>query len=256
MLRRFHSLPGLLAALIVSFMAITGAVLSLQPVVERLSTPGGGSMSVAALAQTVVDQVPGVESITRSASGAVTAYVGTAATAIDPATGKVLGPVERSALFTFFTELHRSLFLGDGGRIAAGIAASAMVVLAITGAALLVNRMGGWRQVFATPRGTLSQRLHVELGRLGVAGLLLSALTGVYLTLVTFGFVADGSAGFGFPASGSGGAPAPFRALRHWKTFPSAICANWSFPPQATPRTCLPSPPIRVSALWTRPAAS
>lgn len=213
MLRRFHSLPGLFAALLVSFMAITGAVLSLQPLVERVTTPTGGAVSVAELADRIVAQLPDTETITRSASGAVTAHAGNVATAIDPASGAVRGIVEQSPVFGFFTELHRSLFLGDGGRVAAGLAAAAMAALALTGIAMLVNRMGGWRQLFANPRGRLSQRLHVELGRMAIAGLLLSAVTGVYMALVTFGFVADGSAGFGFPASGSGGTPAAIAGL-------------------------------------------
>lgn len=213
MLRRLHSIPGLVAALVVSFMAITGAVLSLQPLVERVSVPSGGGMSVATLTDKVLSQMPQTESIVRSASGAITAYVGRAATGIDPVTGASLGVVDHSAIFTFFTELHRSMFLGDGGRIAAGIAAAAMVVLATTGIALLINRMGGWRQLFATARGTLSQRLHVEVARLVVIGLMLSALTGLYMTLVTFGLVADGGQGFGLPAYGSGAVPAPVASL-------------------------------------------
>tara|TARA_R110000868_G_scaffold19675_3_gene84504 strand:+ start:4140 stop:6332 length:2193 start_codon:yes stop_codon:yes gene_type:complete len=213
MLRRLHSIPGLLAALVVSFMAITGAVLSLQPLVERVFAPAGNEMSVATLVDRVLAHQPQTESVVRSASGAVTAYVANLSIEIDPATGASLGPVEHSALFTFFTELHRSLFLGDGGRVVAGVAAVAMVILATSGIALLINRMGGWKQLFATARGTLSQRLHVELARLAVICLLLSAITGVYMTLVTFGIVSDGGQGFGFPPYGSGETPAPIASL-------------------------------------------
>lgn len=220
MLRRFHTVPGLLAALIVSFMAITGAVLSLQPVVERIASGASTDLSVAELADRIVSQLPQTETITRSASGAITAYVANAATAIDPSTGTVLGPAEHSAIFTFFTELHRSLFLGDGGRMAAGLAAAAMLVLALGGIFLLVSRMGGWRQLFSNPRGTQSQRLHVELARLAIAGLLLSALTGVYMALVTFGFIGDGSAGLGFPAVGTGGTPAAIAHLSALQNVP------------------------------------
>lgn len=213
MLRRFHSLPGLVAALIVSFMALTGAVLSLKPILERTAAPATPSSSVADLASAVLAALPDTESLVRSASGSITAYSGSSATLIDPTTGAALGPAAQSPLFTFFTELHRSLFLGDGGRIAAGVAAGAMIVLAISGILLLLKRMGGWRQLLTNPRGTLSQRLHVELARLAVAGLLLSALTGLYMTLATFGVLSDGVDGFGFPASGSGGTPAPVASL-------------------------------------------
>lgn len=213
MLRRLHALPGLIAALLVGFMAITGAVLALQPVLERMAAAPAGTLSVAELADRVTSQMPEVESITRSASGAVTAHAAGTASAIDPATGSVLGPVERSAVFTFMTELHRSLLMGDAGRVLAGLSAAAMAVLAVSGLLLLVHRMGGWRRVCAPARGPLSQRLHIELGRLALVGLLVSALTGVYMVLATFGIVGDGSQGLGFPAAGSGGAPAPIASL-------------------------------------------
>ena len=35
MLRQIHSLPGLIAALLVAVLAVTGAILSLDPVLER-----------------------------------------------------------------------------------------------------------------------------------------------------------------------------------------------------------------------------
>ncbi len=224
MLRRLHSLPGLLAALLVAFMAITGAVLSVQPLVDRLSTASAAAgLTVAELAARVVAQVPGVESLSRSASGAIMAQAGSSAVRIEPTTGEDLGPVAgNNPVFAFFTELHRSLFLGDNGHILAGLAAAAMVVLAVSGVLLLVNRMGGWRRIFARTRGTLSQRLHVELARLAVFGLLLSAVTAVYMTLATFGLVGDGAAGFAFAPAGSGGTPAPIASLAALEAVPLA----------------------------------
>ena len=38
MLRQTHSLPGLIAALLVAVLAVTGAILSLDPVLERAGT--------------------------------------------------------------------------------------------------------------------------------------------------------------------------------------------------------------------------
>lgn len=231
MLRRVHSIPGLAAALLVSFMAITGAVLSVQPLLEQVSTPSAGrQVSVAELAAEVMAALPQTESIVRSASGTITAHDGAVATRIDPATGESLGVATKSAFFSFFTELHRSLFFGDAGRIVAGVAAGAMAVLALSGVALLVHRMGGWRMLFARVRGTLSQRLHVELGRMAIVGLLLSAMTGVYLTLATFGLVSDGMQGFGFPATGSGGAVTPIAELAALQAVPLSDLRELTLP--------------------------
>lgn len=235
MLRRLHSLPGLIAGLIVAFMAVTGVVLSLQPVLDHATTPQATSMSVAALAQTVSDALPGVTRIAHAASGAITAYydagAGEVAASIDPATGTVLGTVTPSPFFAFFTELHRSLFLDRIGRLASALSALAIVVLAASGLFLLANRLGGWRKLFTTAKGTLSQRLHVELARLAVAGLLVSGLTGLVMSLNSFGLLPGTDAPLvAFPTSVDGGTPAPVADLTALQGLSLSDLREISFP--------------------------
>lgn len=214
MLRTLHSVPGLAAALLVCLMAITGAVLSLEPLAQQVGTaPAASSLSVAELAARVVAALPEAESLSRSASGSITAQLGRQAVRIDPESGASLGPVATSGLFAWMTELHRSLLLGEAGRVLAGLGAAAMAVLAITGVALLVNRQGGLRAMFGAVKGSPSQQLHVTLSRIAVAGLLLSAMTGAYLALASFGLVSDGASSLDFPPFGSGAAPAPITEL-------------------------------------------
>ena len=52
MLRQFHSLPGLIAALLVMVLAISGAILSIDPAIERMNAtvPAVGQLNVAELA--------------------------------------------------------------------------------------------------------------------------------------------------------------------------------------------------------------
>ncbi|MEO5807928.1 PepSY domain-containing protein [Devosia sp.] len=218
MLRRLHSLPGLFAGLIIAFMAITGVVLSLQPVLDHARAPAAVGISVADLAQAVSSNLVGVERIVHSASGAVTAYYdagqGAAAASIDPASGAVLGDYVPSAFFAFFTELHRSMFLGMNGRLAAGLCALAMVVLSVSGLMLLANRLGGWRKLLASAKGTWSHRLHVELARLAIVGLIVSGLTGAVMSLNSFGLIGDTSGTLaGFPSAVDGGTPAAIASL-------------------------------------------
>ncbi|MEO9231466.1 MAG: PepSY domain-containing protein [Devosia sp.] len=218
MLRRLHTLPGLVAGLIVAFMAITGVVLSLQPVLDHALAPPASGISVAALAQAVSSNLVGVERLVHSASGAVTAYYdagqGAAAAAINPTTGEVNGDYAPSALFAFFTELHRSMFLGMNGRIASGLSAFAVLVLSGSGLMLLTSRLGGWRKLLAPAKGTQSQRLHVELARVAVVGLMVSGLTGVVMSLNSFGLIGDtGGQLSGFPANVDGGTPAAIGSL-------------------------------------------
>ncbi len=106
---------------------------------------------------------------------------------------QAIGPHEPSNLTRTVTNLHRSFLLGDGGRVAAGLGAAAVLVLCISGAMLLATRLGGWSAILRPSRGTLSQRLHCELGRFAVIGLILSALTGCCMSLATFGVLPDGA---------------------------------------------------------------
>lgn len=235
MLRRLHSVPALVAGLLVAFMAITGAVLSLQPVIDRLTVPTASGQSVAALAEAITNHFSGVERIVRSASGAITAYYGagqgTVAAVIDPQTGAVLGDYAPSGFFGFLTELHRSFMLGMNGRAVAGLTAVAMLVLSITGIFMLAKRLGGWGKLFVAPKGTLSQRLHVELARIAMVGLVVTGLTGGYMTLNSFG-LAGAASGLGgaFPTKVDGGTPAPIGTLAALKDVQLSDLRDLSFP--------------------------
>ena len=240
MLRQLHSLPGLIAGLLVAFMAVTGAVLSVQPALDHASAGSAGTTTVAELAQAVAATHPGIDRIVRSANGAVTAYSsgvgGAVADRIDPATGATLGPYQASDFFVFITELHRSLFLGFGGQIIAAVAALALVVLSVSGVLMLVKRLGGWRRLFAQARGHVWSRLHVEMSRIAVVALLLTALTGLYMALVSFGFVTDGAAGFGsFPPAGSGGTASVLSELSALQAIPVSELRELIFPAAGDP---------------------
>ena len=200
MLRQIHSLPGLLAALLISALAITGAILAVEPVMDRtMDTPVvHGQMTVAAFAEAMQARHPEVDKIVRAPSGAiVVSYFDegkASANRVDPVTMAVLGPHAPSPFLRFITNLHRSFLLGDGGRLAAGLGALAMLVLSVSGVMMLAARLGGWRALFRPVRGSLVQRWHAELGRLAVLVLLLSAVTGCYMSLTTFGFLPENSA--------------------------------------------------------------
>lgn len=198
MLRKIHSLPGLIAALLLAVLAISGVVLSVSPALERLGTsvPADKQISVAALAERVALHHTGIEQIQRSPSGSIVVYYShdgqTGATRVDPNSGKSIGPYEPSAFMRWVKNLHRSFLLGTTGRAAAGVSALTMLVLCLSGVALLIKRQGGWRQLAQPLRGNFSQRWHAELGRIVALGLLLSALTGIYMSAATFGFIPDG----------------------------------------------------------------
>ena len=75
MLRQLHRWPGLLAAVVVLTLSLSGVVLSVFPAMERLATPAAVAEQTAAdLAAKVQALHPGVEQIRRSPSGRITAY--------------------------------------------------------------------------------------------------------------------------------------------------------------------------------------
>lgn len=217
-MRRLHALAGLLGLALVTFMAITGFVLSLQPVLETVGAASSvATPSVAAIAARVSDAVPGLERLVRLASGQLVAYGREGATRsaeiVDPSSGAVVGAYAPSPVFSFISELHRSLFLGSAGHGIAGVGSLAILVLSMSGIGLLVRKMGGWRQLLATPRGSGAQRLHTNLARAAVLALLLTASTGIYMSAAYFELLPSSGAEFSFAPSGSGGTSAPIASL-------------------------------------------
>ena len=199
MIRALHRWPGLLALALVTVLSLSGAALSVFPAAERLTAPQAeAGLTVATLAARVQTAYPGVEQIRRAPSGRITAYwfdQGTpGAAVIDPDTGQGVASADPNQVERWLTNLHRSLFLGDGGRMVMAAGAVAMLVLALSGAALVARRNGGWRLWFARTRGPLAGRLHVEIARIAVAGLMLSSATALWMTASTFDLLPDGAA--------------------------------------------------------------
>ena len=209
MIRALHRWPGLLALALITVLSLSGAVLSVFPAAERLAAPRAeAGLTVAALADRIQAVYPGVEQIRRSPSGRITAYWfdqgAPGAAVIDPSTGEAVASADPNEVERWLTNLHRSLFLGDGGRIAMAAGAAAMLVLSLSGAALVARRAGGWRHWFARLRGPLAGRLHVEIARIAVFGLILSSATALWMTASTFDLLPDGGAASVMPAEVSG----------------------------------------------------
>ncbi len=212
MLRRLHSLPGLVLAVALAVTAATGAVLSVVPALDRLSTPAiSRGTSVADLAAAVSARHEAVASIRVRATGVVTASVtdgeASGVEKIDPATGAGLGPYAPSSSLRFLTDLHRAFGFGSDGRIAAAISAAAMLVVVVSGLALLARRMGGWRALTRPVRGSTAERLHGEAARIAAIGLIVSSLTGLWMSASTFGFLPEAASVETATASGGKALP-------------------------------------------------
>lgn len=109
---------------------------------------------------------------------------------IDPKTGKKLGtPIKKSEFIQWVTGLHRSLFLHETGRFVVGVISFLLLLIAISGFALVLNRQRGIRNFFSKViKEYFAQYYHVVLGRLALVPILIIALSGTYLSLERFNF--------------------------------------------------------------------
>lgn len=235
MIRALHRWPGLLVLALVTVLALSGAALSVIPAAERIGAPQAvAGLTVATLADRIQAVYPGVEQIRRSPSGRITAYwfdQGTpGAAVIDPATGEGVASADPNQTVRWLTNFHRSLFLGDVGRIAVAMGALAMLILSLSGAALVARRVGGWRHWFAPLRGPFAGRLHVEIARITGIGLVLSSITALWMTASTFDLLPDGGATPAFPAAVSGETGFALDQMATLRQTPVADLRELSFP--------------------------
>ena len=235
MIRAFHRWPGLVALALVTVLALSGAALSVFPAADRLASPQAASdLSVAVLAERILSAYPGVEQIRRAPSGRIVAYWfddgAPGAAVIDPATGQGVASADPNPVERWLTNLHRSLLLGDSGRIGAALGAGAMLILSISGVALVARRLGGLRHWFSPVRGPLSGRLHVEIARIVVLGLILSSVTALYMSARTFEVLPQASTTPAFPNAVSGETGVALAALARIDETPVSELRELSFP--------------------------
>lgn len=107
---------------------------------------------------------------------------------IDPTNGKVLGtPEKKNKTIQWVTSLHRSLFLHEAGRLFVGINAFLLLLIAISGIALVAQRQKGLHRFFSkVAKDYFAQYYHVVLGRFLLIPILIIALSGTYLSMVRF----------------------------------------------------------------------
>ena len=111
----------------------------------------------------------------------------------DPNTGLKIAEIEEeSELFVFALTLHRSLFLGDSGRLIIGITAFLLLLIAISGTVLIIKRQLGIKRFFKRiTRDNFHQYWHVWLGRLSLVIIVIISITGSYLSMDRFGLLPD-----------------------------------------------------------------
>jgi sulfite reductase (NADPH) flavoprotein alpha-component len=194
--RYSHLALAVSSFLLLALASVTGIILAVEPILQQAQPYRVADFSDITLAQMLpvltknhseitelsVD-VNGFVRLQSSDAGGdnVDAYV-------DPRTGKVLGkPTRQSEFFEWVTALHRSLFLHEVGRFFIGLTAFLLLLITVSGTALIIQRQRGIKRFFTRiVRDNFAQYWHVMLGRLSLIPILIIALSGTYLSLDRF----------------------------------------------------------------------
>lgn len=194
--RYSHFALAVSSFLLLTLASVTGIILAFEPVTEKVQPYKAHEFDALHLSEVIPAlkaQYPGLQEIKVDDNDFVLitwsdktgdnqkAYV-------HPITGAQLGtPHEKPALFQWTTTLHRSLFLHETGRIIMGITAFLLVLVTLSGIALVVQRQEGLKRFFhPIEQGNWAQYYHVLFGRFVLFPILAVAITGALLALAQF----------------------------------------------------------------------
>ena len=194
--RYSHLALAISSFIFIALASITGIILSFEPLSQKIKPYHVESFSTVTLGEMVetfkkeydeildisIDENQFVVLNAIDADGHdVEGYV-------DPKTGRLLGTVEKkNDFFQWITNLHRSLFLKETGRFIIGLISLLLLLIAVSGAILVIQRQHGIKRFFTKIiKENFAQYYHVVLGRLTLIPIIIIALTGTYLSLVKF----------------------------------------------------------------------
>lgn len=194
--RYAHLALALVSCVFISLASLTGIILAIDAVNEKLPPYKVENFDTITLAESLPilrKTYPEISEISVDHNGFVTlqgmdADDNDVTAYINPATGKILGaPQKKSEFIQWVTSLHRSLFLHEAGRLFVGVNAFLLLLIVISGTALIVQRQSGFKRFFGKiTKDGFYQYYHVIFGRLMLIPVFVLALTGTYLSMDRF----------------------------------------------------------------------
>ncbi len=194
--RYSHLVLALVASAFLLVASATGIILALEPIAHQTKGYAKAPLEKVSLATAIAvlqENYDEVFALEVESSGFVKASVltedfETKDIYVDTQTGASLGEVpKRPEIFSFTTNLHRSLFLKSLGRFFVGLVSLLLVLIAVTGLFLLARRQGGFRKFFSkVQKEYFEMRYHVILSRWFFVPILILAVTGAYLSAEKF----------------------------------------------------------------------
>ncbi len=194
--RYSHLTLAISSALFILIAAITGIILALEPISNKLKPYSTVNLKTISISETITglqkeyDEIISIEIDENNfVSASVITKKGENKTFyINPKTGKEIGHIiDKSPIFEFATNLHRSLFLKSTGRFIIGFVSLLLFLIAITGIILISKRQGGILKFFSRIiKEEFHQYYHIIIGRYTLVPIIIITLTGVYLSLEKF----------------------------------------------------------------------
>ena len=194
--RYCHFSLAAIASLFLILASLTGAILAFEPITNSLKNYSINNLNEISLKETlnVLDKkFKEVYEIQITAENFVSAKVLTFSNQteevyLNPINGETLEKVKpKSKFFSFFTNLHRSLFFKKIGRVFVGIISFILSLITLTGLILLIQRQGGVFKIFKKIKeNDFSEKYHVVFSRVFVLPVFLIAISGAYLTFDRF----------------------------------------------------------------------
>lgn len=187
--RQAHLWLAALSFACLVWVGITGAILGVYYAGERFSphiVDGADTLKLSSVIANIQQSYTEPTKLTRESNGiivlnGISEEGDEFAYAINPHSGRILGKVEAlPAFIQSVTTLHRSLFMHEWGRWLVGIATFLLLLILISGAALIIGRFG-WRYFCRMPNRNDSGYWHLVLGRWLLLPILASSATGTYL---------------------------------------------------------------------------
>ncbi|MBL4861744.1 MAG: PepSY domain-containing protein, partial [Crocinitomicaceae bacterium] len=196
-----HLTLALVASLFLVVAAVTGVILSFSPITNELSSfhPDDASkITVSDLVSTLRENYQEIIEVKIEDNEFLQVSVITEKGEFesfyaDPRSAKKLGNLEpEPIIFSFSRSLHRSLFLENTGRILMGIVAFLLLLITVTGTALIIKRQLRLKRFFSkVTYEHFFQYWHVILSRGSLIVILIVSITGTYLSLQRFGLLPE-----------------------------------------------------------------
>jgi sulfite reductase (NADPH) flavoprotein alpha-component len=194
--RLSHLTLAISTSLFIVIAAVTGLILTFEPITNKLKPYSIASYEQISIAETIealekrydetitikIDENNFVSASIINKKGAYKSFY------INPKTGEKIGDlIKKSRFYDFITNLHRSLFLKSTGRLLIGFVSVILFIIAITGIILIVKRQGGIRKVFSkVVKENFQQYYHIFFGKIFFIPIAIITLTGIYLSLERF----------------------------------------------------------------------